>query len=186
MNEPHILMCPDDCTGEHLATLVAEPDLGPATLLCPCGCHLARREHASWCLMTVDADCHGPWSPECGNCLSTCTCDEPPPPPRFPAPATHDPMCPCHAEPWKQDGYIDPEFGNVVYMPCHCAIIDRVRRDTIVERTLARDLIGVTDAAKVLGVTRARVVQMIHEGKLVSWRIGHALAVSGPQVERLS
>ena len=44
-------------------------------------------------------------------------------------------------------------------------------------------LIGVTQAAEALGVTRQRVLQMVDEGKLSSTRVGNAIAIPLDEVE---
>lgn len=44
-------------------------------------------------------------------------------------------------------------------------------------------LIGVTQAAEALGVTRQRVLQMIDEGKMSSTRVGNAIAIPLDEVE---
>lgn len=45
------------------------------------------------------------------------------------------------------------------------------------------DLVGVTDAAEILEVTRQRVLQMIDEGKFSSTRVGNSIAIPRLEVE---
>lgn len=44
------------------------------------------------------------------------------------------------------------------------------------------ELVGVTDAAEILGVSRQRVLQMVDEGKLVGTRIGKSIALARDEV----
>lgn len=77
---------------------------------------------------------------------------------------SHDELCPCSAEPWKEDGYIDPEFGNVVYMPCYCSVINAVaarertltanRMLPILARLVAKAQISKNDARDVAAAVR--------------------------------
>lgn len=45
------------------------------------------------------------------------------------------------------------------------------------------ELVGVTDAAQLLGLSRQRILQMIDEGKLSSIRVGKALAIPLSELE---
>jgi excisionase family DNA binding protein len=44
------------------------------------------------------------------------------------------------------------------------------------------ELVGVTDAAEMLGVSRQRVLQMVDEGKLAGTRIGKSIALARDEV----
>lgn len=48
------------------------------------------------------------------------------------------------------------------------------------------EMVGVTEAAEILGVSRQRVLQMIDEGKLASIRVGKSIALARDEVIRRS
>ena len=46
------------------------------------------------------------------------------------------------------------------------------------------EMVGVTEAADILGVSRQRVLQMVDEGKLASIRVGKSIALARDEVTR--
>lgn len=47
-------------------------------------------------------------------------------------------------------------------------------------------LVSVTEAAATLGVTRQRVLQMIHEGTVNGFRVGNGWALSHAEIDNLA
>jgi excisionase family DNA binding protein len=67
--------------------------------------------------------------------------------------------------------------------PLSITAMPEVEFDSRLGVTTMPDLVSVTDAAKALGVSRQRVLQMIDEGKLSSTRVGTTLAIPALEVE---
>jgi excisionase family DNA binding protein len=85
--------------------------------------------------------------------------------------------------------------GRISHCPwCRCDISGTTltaphicgwRGDGMGKRTAAPDgWVGTAEAARLLGVSRQRVAQLLEESQLEGWRIGHPWLVSRASIER--